>query len=353
MANVQSQFQQFHTAIAITRKAEKQTLAEKREIVLDKLSEGIKKQREAGEEIPSYDHINQGSYAMETGVKPVDGDYDLDVALRFDLDTKDYPDPVVVKSWVYKALDGHTKEVRFREPCVTVFYERKGEHVYHLDFAIYAVASQSGSKFLARGKAQSSDGNRYWEVADPKMLLEVMKAKFSDNQTDRAQFRRTIKYLKRWKDVNFRSTGNAAPTGIALTSCALSWFIPVKTTDHVQGSTSYNDLSATLSLVEGMLRQFMDTFDSETGAVVPRLVTQLRVPPGNDLFEKMTSTQMMAFHERLQALCDALKEARDEVDPHDACKKLRSVFGDDFSVPKKEEIADARGPAIVSSGNSA
>ncbi len=156
---------------------------------------------------------------MGTGVKPLDGDYDLDVAIVFDLDTEDYPDPVVVKSWVFDAVMKHTENVRMREPCVTVFYQDKGEFVYHVDLAIYGQRGESKPIRLARGRKGGAEESRRWEDSDPKALLETVRDRFADE--DGAQFRRCIRYLKRWKDFKFPSDGNAAPLGIALTACGL------------------------------------------------------------------------------------------------------------------------------------
>ena len=74
MADLQKQFRKFHDNIAVKRDDEKAILAEKRDRILKRLADGIKAQRPAGKSIPSYRTINQGSYPMGTGVKPVDGD---------------------------------------------------------------------------------------------------------------------------------------------------------------------------------------------------------------------------------------------------------------------------------------
>ena len=103
MVNLQSEFITFHDAIKLD--SENEILREKRDILLNKLKEKI------SDDATSYTHFNQGSYAMGTGIKPNDGDYDIDVGLKFDIDHDDYEDPVVVKKWIKDALDGHTKKM--------------------------------------------------------------------------------------------------------------------------------------------------------------------------------------------------------------------------------------------------
>ena len=58
------------------------------------------------------------------------------------------------------------------------------------------------------------------------------------------------------------------------------------------------------------------------------------------------------FKEKLETLYDVLIEAENEADPVEACEKLQKQFGDDFPVPKIEETAQVRSPAIVSSSSS-
>lgn len=115
MVNVQSEFIEFHDKIKLSYNDNAQ-LREKRDILLRKLRDNI------CAEAATYTHFNQGSYAMHTGIKPDDGDYDIDVGLRFAISRSDYPDPLTVKQWVFDALDGHTKKVEIRRSCVTVTY---------------------------------------------------------------------------------------------------------------------------------------------------------------------------------------------------------------------------------------
>jgi hypothetical protein len=349
MADLQKYFRQFHDAIAVKRDQEKALLSEKRERIQRRLSEGIEQQRKDGTQIPAYSLVNQGSYAMGTGIKPKDGDYDLDVAVLFELDKKNQSDPVSVKEWVFKAVENHTARVEMRRPCVTVYYQAEGEPIYHVDLAIYAAANADGKTYLALGKRESKAELRKWEESDPQRLVGTVNGKFTDAE-DGKQFRRNIRYLKRWRDENFPKEGHAAPRGIALTACALKWFTIHKLS--YGGQTTYDDHGALKSLVRTMLASFSKVFDSESGTWIDRLSVALPVPPGNDLFERMTNAQMVAFHEKLEKLSDALEQAKRDPDPSSAAATLQKHFGDEFPVPPKESTASKRSPAITSSGNS-
>ncbi|MFV2044576.1 MAG: hypothetical protein ACC700_15250, partial [Anaerolineales bacterium] len=152
-----------------------------------------------------------------------------------------WPDPVTPKLMVHEALDGHTKEVLIRRSCVTVFYQREGEPIYHVDLAIFSDGAENGDgkHRLAKGKQNSAQELRIWEASDPQALTDKIIDRFEGN--DRDQFRRIVRYLKRWKDVNFPSDGNAAPLGIGLTILAYDELEP-RYADVVSGAP--DDLEA-------------------------------------------------------------------------------------------------------------
>ena len=83
MVNLQKEFEEFHDTIKLKEFDENETLRKKRDILLKKLRLNI------SEDAASYTTFNQGSYAMGTGIKPEDGDYDIDVGICFDIDKID------------------------------------------------------------------------------------------------------------------------------------------------------------------------------------------------------------------------------------------------------------------------
>lgn len=352
MADVQKQFEQFNENIRLRKYSDNETLREKRDIVLDKLSAGLKRvSEERGVPLPKYRTFNQGSYLLGTGIKPLDGDYDIDVGIRFQIGTEEEPEPVVVKEWVYEALEGHTNKVEIRRPCVTVFYQSGDEPLYHVDLAVYSdsSANSDGFDYLAKGKQSSLPETRVWERADPDGLVGIIESKHSGRDWD--QFRRCIRYLKRWKDLKFSVEGNSAPVGIGITLAAYYWFNPVcSVVDRFSGKTSPNDLEALHELVTLICRNFNKVFHD--GEWAERLVVALPVVPGTDTFDRMSNAQMDAFRKKVDTLNGALAKAREEVDPVEACTILRGVFGADFPVPDRDETGAKRAPAIIASSHS-
>lgn len=322
MVNIQSEFKEFHEKIKLSD--ENEELRKKRDILLDKLKDKI------SDEAPAYTHFVQGSYAMGTGIKPTDDDYDIDVGLKFDIDKDDYPDPVTIKKWVKDALDGHTKSVKIRRSCVTVSYQKDDEPIYHVDFACYAANNKDQKLYIAKGKEYSESENRVWELSNPKELINLIKNKYS-NKDEQAQFKRVIRYMKKWKSEKFETTGSAAPTGIALTVLAYDLFSPKYKNDIIKGTKVYDDFTALKNLVQSILNQFTRNYD-ENGNVHFNITQNLPVEPYNNLFSKMTEIQQDDFHSKLSTMKSKLAEVESKEKKSEACKVLAQIFGTDFPI---------------------
>jgi hypothetical protein len=353
MANIQTQMIQFHEKIKLKRFEQNETLREKRDIILRQLDSGLKKNFAAKkQEPPEYRPFDQGSYAMGTGTMPLNADFDIDLGISFIIAKDDYDDPVEVKQWVYDALQDQTTKVEIRHPCVTVYYMKDGEPIYHVDLAVYSDggSNSDGKMYLAKGKLNSASEYRVWEEAEPEKLIELIKDRFANSDDDK-QFRRVIRYLKRWKDNKFSSNGNAAPIGIGITVAAYHWFLTKSYTDAFTSKRTYDDLDALGCFVHQMLTRFESKYIDS--AWHERLEVILPVAPGCDLFEKMTNPQMVDFKAKLLILYSAIKESQETADPVKACEVLRKQFGDDFPVPSRSETGQKRSPAIISCGSSA
>lgn len=325
MAKLQEQFIEFHDIIKLDD--ENRSLREKRDIILTKLRANM-----PGEARP-FKEFNQGSYAMGTGIQPVDGDYDIDVGLRFDMSTDD-ADPVAAKKWVYDALHNHTQRVVMKSPCITVIYSLGREPSFHVDLAVYAANNSDEQLYLARGRLGSKEELRGWERSSPLFLCELIQNHFSDTE-ERQQFKRVIRYLKRWKDLHFSAKGNEKPTGIALTIAAWKYMSFHHDGFFFRGEP--DDLAALIHLVDEMLRSFRGNRLELKIPIAPKGFSQNLdynflniIPSGDDLLAQMTKRQMENFKTKLKELLEDLREARDEEDIEHACEILRVPFGFDF-----------------------
>ena len=320
MANLQTQFNEFHNTIKLDFDDNK-LLRDKRDLIVGNLRDGLRKLFSIY--APTFNHFNQGSYDLATGLEPLLGeDYDIDVGIIFNFSKNAYK-PVQVKEWVCTALNTGSRTVQIKRPCVRVQYHLNSERWFHVDLAIYSLDRDywgNETTHIAKGFIGSSEDKKIWELSEPFRLKELLKSKFADS-SDREQFRRIIRYLKRWKDYNFSSTVTGRPTGIALTACCYQLFVAQKDYDYSSYTCQYNDLRALLNVVNGIIEMF--SWNDQISVKLP-------VQPYNDLFGKMTNIQMTLMKTKLISLRNTLAAALQEPYSFNACASLRKVFGSDF-----------------------
>jgi hypothetical protein len=274
---------------------------------------------------------------MKTGVVPIaDLEFDIDIGLRFAFAETEY-DAATVRSWVFEAVDGHTDNVEEKGPCVRVTYADAAG--YHVDLVCYAAWTDGYGREQCR-LAHKSDG---WLEADPRGLLEHVKARrgpfadTKDSATQTDQFRRVVRYLKRWNDEALPRESHGKPTGLAFTLLCCDHLAP-----RVALWGDSDDRAALAALARGC------------AGVTGRIVATKPTPQHEDLFGRLTAQEMAELKQRFGVLADALDGAAREPDPVVACQDLRRVFGDDFPVPDPEDTAKkSAAPAIISTSASA
>ena len=294
--SLQTYFKEFNKVIKIDYDV-KSELKEKRDILLGILRND--------DDMPAFDEYNQGSYSMHLGVEPLDKEYDIDVGLRFHVNRDDY-EPMDLKEKIRDLLKNHTEYgAKIKKPCVTVTYKKDGEAAYHVDLVTYVYEDKDDSDsqlYLARGKNRDSE-ETCWEKSDPVGLVEYVNDKYKgdDNKEDREQFRRVVRYIKRWKNKKFSSSGNAEPPSIAITLIAVDHFEASKKYDYIEEKYCY---------------------ESDV-----------------NLFRKMSDNYMTDFKEKIDDLVDDLEAVKSETDEVEQCKMLSRIFGDDFPIPEKKNAA--------------
>lgn len=326
MRELQSSFIQFHEAIRLEMD-DKDILIKKRKKVEDAIASGVTEFKVV--------FFNQGSYSTFTGVLPYeDGDYDIDRGAIGNFTREDMT-PKKAKETLYNALVGMfgDENVKVKQPCVTVIFPEDNVHV---DVALYCIEDEN--IFLARGKLGSLEENISWEEADPKVLTQKINSAM-DNVDDRKQFRRIIRYLKHWKDIKFKNQENR-PTGIGISVFALNNFRPKKTIDSMSFNTNYKDAEALKDFVSTMISNFKQKYDSDKKEFYPRLEVILPVKPYKDVYTKVSNVQMKDFHDKLVVLRDALDDAINTSDLHEATTILNKQFGEEFQIIEQEETAE-------------
>ena len=331
MADVQKYFEQFHETIRTDYDSD-QKLREKRDIVLDKITKNL---RDADR--PSFDVLHQGSYSKDarTGVKMIeDLRYDIDIGLRFAIKETEYT-AKEVRGWVWEAVGDHTGDVQEKGPCIRVIYAEG----FHLDLVSYARWTDDAGQEQYR-LAHKDNG---WRPTDPPGLLKYFRdarepfGQLTDSATSTDQFRRVVRYLKRWYDEQIPKDSADKPTGLGFTLLCRDRLVSTSTWDG-----DSDDRKA--------LRNLASSAESQLG----RISAYKPTPEFEDLFGRLSDSAMDKLKSRFGDMRSALEDADAEADPVKACKRLKEVFGRDFPVPKPPDTAKkTSAPAIVTSSYSA
>lgn len=321
--SIQSSLKKFNDKIKMDFD-EKKELADKRDILLSILEKDSK--------LPSFYSINQGSYAMYTGIKPVDGnEYDIDVALIFKKSKNDDCCPMDIKLEIKDLLENHTDYgAVIKNPCVTVKYKKGGELAFHIDLVVYLPddVNDDSQLYIVKGKNNDSE---VFEKADPKGLVDYITNKINKGE-ERDQVRRLIRYLKKWKIEKFADGSDGTPPSIGLTLLSIDNFI------YHQD----NDLEALIQLVNEIKSKF--TYNSNNGdrqlyRLSCYLPSRLKFENNTDVFKKMSDIQMTDFKDKLEKLHKDLCKVNDEPEESKQYEKLKKIFGDDFEIPGDVDTA--------------
>lgn len=337
MADMQKEFKEFHEAIKLGTFVENADLRNKRDMLLDELKESLK-----DEKIPNTDRaltfrkIDQGSYAMNTGIKPKNDDYDIDVGVIFDLNTSEY-EPKRLKKLVYDKLDAKAnRKVDYKRPCITILYKNDG---YHVDLVVYC--DNDNDVNISWGKESSSDID--WNKSDPKGLVNWV-SDVSNDEDISAQFRRCVRYLKKWKEKHFASSGNEAPPSIGLT-------IQARTAIHAGGSVDENDLDTILNIAKSIKDSFVDFYSVDLNAYYKSIKVLLPVESYENVYKKMSERQQNNFYYEIDGLIEVLQDAISQESKTEASKLLRKAFGNEF--PEVEELKRSDTKPIITTGQNA
>ena len=337
---IQTHFNKFHGKIKLGREDDAYKKARNRD---DSIKADVKVAfKDAG--YPIVADFIQGSLKTHTGIIPISGDYDIDRALVIDEDRAP-ENPVTPKKKALDVLEGRGfKNARIKKPCVTADY---AADAVHIDFIIY---KRSGDQhYLAVGKEHSDESNREWSIADPLGLIDWINDASTyweaDAQDVLAQFRRLVRYLKRWRDEQFSETVGAKVFSIGLTVMVKQQFKPKFSTEGAR-----EDLRALRATVEAILAA---GYFSVVAAGKYRVHVCLPVQPYRDIFYGSSLDTGTQLYNKLNRLKEQLGKAEALSDEREQCKILNELFGDDFEIPdspkggSKTEKATYLTPGIV------
>ena len=286
---MQPYFNAFHRAILLEDAQHYSIVREVKEEVMSNFPSANAVSREW-----TFQTYNWGSYAMGTGIKPLAGrEYDIDLGLVFNARPDDIK-PQLLKASVYDTLINAGYRPEWKRPCLSLAFDG-----FHIDMSV--CSREGGRLFLAEGKQH--DGRARWRPDGMEWFVQMISS--HPNPTDSQQFRRVVRYLKRWKDIHFGSVGMKGPVGLALTVMAYHWF-----------PTNCDDLGALRTIVRNAITYFSNG----------NLALKFPYEPSDDLLRKMSKDQVLQMLGRFKMLGAWLDDAA----TYERTDYLVHAFGPDF-----------------------
>lgn len=347
MVTLQTYYEsKFKNKIKLTRESDEYKKARKKdELLRPKVKKSL---TDNGFDVES-DFI-QGSMSTNTAIKPLDGDYDIDRAIVIRHKNTDDSDPRPPKIVIEKALKAHGfQQPKIKKPCVTADYASDNIHidypVYRSEGAAEGVEKDEDYE-LAVGKKHSSEDNRYWDSSRPKKLIDwICNSVYHANSffviryltdSEKDQFRRLVRYIKRWRDVNFTNDNDRKKVySIALTVMIKESFKP--SIDDDGKKDDHAALRKTIRYILNSQSYFIPVEQNAYEISVPLPED----PNGRDIYHESSKVIGTKLRKKFQTLLEALEEVDELDDLHEQTKILNKHFGADFKIHPKEDKSES------------
>ncbi len=305
MADLHSAFGTFHDKVALTA-GKKASLRTSRDAIRKRIRDHF---TEVLELDPPKFHV-QGSFAMVTTTKPLDGEFDIDDGVYLQHldphDNNEWPTPETVHGWIVDAIDGHTDEKPIdKRTCVRVQYAGQ----YHVDLPSYA--KLSGEYMLA------VKGEVGWHRSDPKAITDWFKKRVKQHGE---QLRRIVRNLKAWTDYQSGKRGKM-PNGLIMTVLASDCFC----------ADARDDIS------------LANTAAAIQRAVAPVFCICNPTDDSEEITRRLTDEQKIRLQTAIADLAEDGAAAVAETSRNKASKLWQGQLGDRFPLIKEENDDQARG----------
>jgi hypothetical protein len=320
MANSHQLLQHFNSAIKLGDE-KRNTLIRFRDSLRKRMNSNYTQIPTSERQQIQMDFQTQGSFIMDTIIKPLVEDFDLDDGVYFagGLSINQRPKPQVFHDWVIRAVDkdNEYEEVKDKATCVRVQYKMG----FHIDIPIYYADNYNSPdlaetkkgwllsnpvEFIAWFEEKTKSGFQKAFIYESLKYAEPYQKWLIDIRKADCQLRRLVRYMKAWADLKKQEM----PCGIIMTILTAENFA-VDERDDI----AFRD---TLIGVRNYLNQ--------NGFKCPRPTS----PLGEDLFAETSPTQKDYFMNALNGLIASANRAIDADNEKDACKEWEKHFGTRF-----------------------
>lgn len=320
MANTHHLFQHYNSAIRLTDDR-RTTLIRFRDSLRTRMITNFMKLPADQRRQLEMHFQTQGSFIMDTIIKPLIEDFDLDDGVYFqgNQSPEERPEPQVFHDWVINAIDKDNdyEKITDKPTCVRVKYKMG----FHIDIPIY-YADNFDSPDLAETK-------KWWLLSNPVEFIAWFEektksgfqkafiyesAKYKDSYdkwlTDirkaDCQLRRLVRYMKAWGDLK----KDEMPCGIIMTILVAENF----------AVNERDDIAFYDTLIS--IRNYLNRNNFQC----PRPTS----PIGEDLFASTSQPQKNYFMNALNSLIKSADKAINSEGEKDACAEWEKHLGSRF-----------------------
>ena len=276
----------------------------------------------------SIEFQSQGSFVMDTIIKPHNDDFDLDDGVYFQgkLTEEQRANTRIFHQLIIRAIDkgNEIEEIVDKSTCVRVKYFNENKHnnlAFHIDLPIYYAENletpklahteegwieSSPVEFIAWFEEKAKSGFEKAFLLEALKYAEPYNKWLGDIRKYDCQLRRIVRYLKSWADLKKAEM----PCGIIMSILAANNFVENARDDMALKDTLIN------------IKKNLETNSFKCCRPTPKT--------GEDLFQKTTQQQKQYFKSALESFIEFAELAIGDPDEKGACLKWQRNLGDRF-----------------------
>jgi hypothetical protein len=352
MADNHHLFLSYNQAIKLSDES-RQTLLIARESLRNRMKEAFGKLPEQERITHSIEFQSQGSFVMDTIIKPYEEDFDLDDGVYFqgNLPVEKRAKPQIFHDLIIRAIDRNyeIEDIIDKPTCVRVKYANKyakNNLGFHIDLPIYYAESyetpelahtkdgwieSSPVEFVAWFEEKTKSGFQKVFLYESLKYAEPFEKWLSDIRKADCQLRRLVRYLKSWADLKRKEM----PCGIIMSILAANNYV----------SNDRDDVSLRDTLVN--IKAELDSNGCKCFRPTPK--------KGEDLFDTTSIEDKQYFLSALDSFITSANQAIANPNAKESCLKWQKHFGTRFpcsTAKDEDEQASAKSytaPAIITS----
>ncbi len=340
MANTHHLFQHYNTAIKLPEN-QRTELREARDSLRTRMKAAYEGLPEYEKRTHTIEFQSQGSFVMDTIIRPHEGDYDLDDGVYFqgDLSRDERSNTQVFHDLIIKAIDkgSEIEDIKDKSTCVRVKYfksHRNRNLGFHIDLPIYYAENwdtpelahteqgwveSSPVEFIAWFEKKAESGFQKAFLNESLKYAEPYRKWLDDIRKKDCQLRRIVRYLKSWGDLK----RSEMPCGIIMSILAGN--------NHVLNERDDISLKNTLIAINDDLERNNFTCYRPT----PKR--------GEDLFANTSIKKKEYFKKALEAFVQSAIQAVNNPNIKESCLKWQRHLGERFPCHiAKDEIEGAK-----------